>query len=349
LTETPPSALSGPPIATPSPAPTTTAPSTSSPTIPSVATPAPAPATAGASSSPAPQHNDINPAATSSPGGNKTGVLLLGLTACCLVLSCLVFFLVRRRFRKPAALAADIEAPAPSETANVERVPRATAPDPLHNPHFSVNPSKWCITQGQLRTLLDEVEQVYPNEDPNVYRVVEDIIKPRTQTLGESYALLLNPQGVDIKHFVTHAWGEGFKQFAQDLLDLLGTDTSGGLWICFLANPQTWQADDLDSLLGSSPWQSPFAIALSEAESVIAVRNPNVNMYTRLWCVFELYLAHTRGKRVDAVGPQAAICGGELVGFAAKCSVERDARRLRKAMTDCASEVNAWTEQMMKA
>jgi len=212
------------------------------------------------------------------------------------------------------------------------------------NPHYFLNPSKWCVTPEQLLVLLEEVEKRYPNEDPKVYTVVKEIIKPRTQDSDESYALLLNPQGVPVKHFITHAWAEGFKQFARDLLKL---NLSGGLWICFLANPQTWHADDLDQLLGANAWMSPFAVALSEADTVIAVRNPNLNMYTRLWCVFELYLAYTRGKRVEVVGPQAPRLAGEAVGYGAACSVTRDTKRLRAAMQHCADDVNAWTQMMM--
>lgn len=88
------------------------------------------------------------------------------------------------------------------------------------NRHYFLSPAMWCITVDQFRVLLQEVERTYPSEDPSVYVVVDEIIKPMTEHSDESYALQLNPLGVPVKHFVTHAWAEGFKQFAQALLGL---------------------------------------------------------------------------------------------------------------------------------
>lgn len=213
-----------------------------------------------------------------------------------------------------------------------------------NNRHYYMHPSRWCVTMQQLESLLVEVAAKYPQEDPNVYTVVDEVVKPLTMGSNESYALLLNPDGLPIKHFITHAWAEGYKQFVKELQAL---GLSGGLWICFLANPQTWRADDLDRLLGASAWLSPFARALEDSESVVAVRNANANMYSRLWCVFELYLAHKLGKPVRVVGlPELGVLQNP-VGYSATCTSPHDLVKLRAAMKDCAREVDVWTHTVM--
>jgi len=166
--------------------------------------------------------------------------------------------------------------------------------------HRCVPPSRWCVSPEQLFDLLDVIEERYPDEDPNVYRVVDEVIKPMTEEHGCSYALMLNPGGIHVSHFITHAWAEGFKAFTRSLRD---ASITGGLWICFLANPQTWPSSELAMLLGTNPFMSPFYCALRESDNVIAVRNSNMNMYTRLWCVFELWSAFASGKPIKTTGP----------------------------------------------
>jgi len=224
------------------------------------------------------------------------------------------------------------------------------------NRHHVLHPSTWCVTPDQFFAFLDEVHARYPDEDPSAYKVVNEIIKPMTAMSGESYALMLNPEGVPVKHFITHAWGEGVKSFGESLRGALSRDETGsadepnGLWICFLANPQTWKSRQLERLLGANVWLSPFASAIEKAADVIAVRNANINMYSRLWCVFELFVAHRGRKRIIPVGPLPEVAASsEPVGFQALCSVERDALKLRAAMAPCVQEVNQWVNWAMRS
>merc|ERR1712061_607062 len=102
---------------------------------------------------------------------------------------------------------------------------------------------------------------------------------------------MINKKGLDGDNckFVTHAWSEGVMEFLHELLSCRACkDESRGevsLWICFLANPQTWPTNELKELLGKNPWMSPFHTALCGASEVICVRNPREQMYCRLWCV----------------------------------------------------------------
>lgn len=206
-------------------------------------------------------------------------------------------------------------------------------------------PYLWCVSIAQLDELGESVKSKYPERDPSAYEVVDDIIKPDHRGCG--YALVVNPNGLRVRTFVTHTWGEGFKSFVRELHSARrhSVDLSA-IWICFLANPQTWPRADLKSLLGD-PWTSPFAKALAEAKCVVAIRNDRQNLYERLWCVFELFHAHRQQKRVVPVGKMPASGSLREVGINATCSDKDDKRKLLKAMSGYKQEINAWIGQVM--
>jgi len=217
------------------------------------------------------------------------------------------------------------------------------------NPHCVVPPAHWCITVSQIQTLLAEVDQQFPHEDPTAYKVVNSIIKPRTraQTPAQSvsYALLHNPRGIDVSTFMSHAWAEGFKEFGRSIRG----NTHGGLWMCFTANPQNWGPSELDKLLGENVYQSPFAIALREADRVVVVRNSTVNVHTRLWCVFELFLAMELNKPITALGPLAPQKVGEPIGSRATCSNPADTAKLRLAIAGKEQKVDTCITDAMRS
>lgn len=64
--------------------------------------------------------------------------------------------------------------------------------------------------------------------------------------------------------------------------------------MCFLSNPQNL---DISHLL-SSPIDSPFAKALAHSTHVLAVPNCVCSIYSRLWCVYEAFLAYTWNKPI---------------------------------------------------
>ena len=79
------------------------------------------------------------------------------------------------------------------------------------------------------------------------------------------------------------------------------------LWFCCLANPQTWERDQLAALLAGDPLRdSPFAKAMRKAKVMLIVPNSTVSIYTRLWCVAEMQLAIDCGLRVR-VATEAAV------------------------------------------
>mmetsp|Transcript_69417 Transcript_69417/g.212789 ORF Transcript_69417/g.212789 Transcript_69417/m.212789 type:complete len:552 (-) Transcript_69417:215-1870(-) len=277
---------------------------------------------------------------TGAPGAMP--IILLGTSGPALAVAFVLCFIVVRlsqKMRKPATSLHWSQ----SGLGAQYLTPTSRCRDP-RNRHHIIEPWKWCVSAQQLEGLLWDVKVMYPDEDPNVYTVVQNMIKPRTVDAGESWALQQNPMGLVATDFVTHTWGEGMKQFCESILDV---HPQGGLWICFLANPQTWPGEDLETLLGMNPWQSPFAIALKQANRVIAVRNHNVNLYTRLWCVFELYAAHTFEVPLEVVGPKQVEAPTENLGLNATCSSDGDKVRLTMAMERKRQEIALWVQDVL--
>jgi len=205
------------------------------------------------------------------------------------------------------------------------------------NRHEIIDPSMWCVMSEQLQELLHVVETSYPESDPNAYTVVADVIKRLTAEADRSYALMKNPNGLKVRYFITHAWGESFKTFCRLTL---ASNLSGGLWVCFLANPQTWSSKRLDALLGANPYMSPFAVALQAAAMVVVVRTENVNMYERLWCVFELFLSIMKDKPIDVLGNMPSKVDIRKCGSRATCSNDKDTAKLREAISGYEETIN---------
>lgn len=169
----------------------------------------------------------------------------------------------------------------------------------------SVSPSKWCVNLGQLNELAEQVKneqrkwegKLREEGKPNMYEVVDKWIKPQTRQHGISWALMRNFKGLRVKWFVSHAWKEKFKDFVNAVKDFTELQKDDGVWTCFLANPQTWPRLLLSELLGAQAFHSPFAVAMEAAQAQLVVRTDISTeqqeecVYSRLWCVFEAWIA----------------------------------------------------------
>jgi len=181
--------------------------------------------------------------------------------------------------------------------------------------HTRIGAERWCITRADLSRLRRDVRTAvaqgkirsttndpFDPEDtkvgPNIYTVVDQLIKPMTDvdgpSGGASYALTHHPDGIDCEIFITHAWCEGVYEFIDKVLASWPWGKRSA-YACMLSNPQN--GDFLASMI-SDPSSSPFARALSHATHVIAVPNQTVGIYTRLWCCYEAYLAYVWDKEI---------------------------------------------------
>ena len=168
--------------------------------------------------------------------------------------------------------------------------------------------TRWCITFADLKFFESEVQQaidegsfpeVHQPEGPSIYSVNEHYIKPVTESAGKmSWALMMNPDGLDCDLFVTHAWQEDVFEFTEKVLTSW-PHRARHAWCCMLANPQNL---DIAALL-QSPSVSPFAIALQNASYMLVVPNRHESVYTRLWCGYEAYLAFQSNKIIRTATP----------------------------------------------
>ena len=130
---------------------------------------------------------------------------------------------------------------------------------------------------------------------PSIYTVNEQYIKPVTAQAGKmSWALMMNPDGLDCHLFVSHAWQEGIFEFLSKVLASWPT-MARHAWCCMLANPQNL---NVNSML-QSPKTSPFALALKASRYVLVVPNRHRSVYSRLWCGYEAYVASEDEKIIE--------------------------------------------------
>jgi hypothetical protein len=146
----------------------------------------------------------------------------------------------------------------------------------------------WGITLSQLEDIMKLPEY---SEDMTMTDVVQVLIKPLTKLSGRGYALLLNSQSpLQAKVMVSHAWAENYSQFVNGLKH---SHLDGPFWVCAMA---IYQNEDLPSVtiarqLGPDPLCGPFATVLKQATCMVAVVTESVDIYTRLWCTFEIFTA----------------------------------------------------------
>lgn len=179
----------------------------------------------------------------------------------------------------------------------------------LHHKVTGVPPHRWCVTKEDLRYLRREIHwavrrgDIEPHErdpfdphdnvvGPNMYTVVSNFIKPLTAKAGNmSWALMRHPEGIQCDIFITHAWAEGVYEFIDKVLASWPREKTGA-WCCVLANPQNL---DISEFI-KEPRTSPFAQALAQASHVMVVSNKKLSIYTRIWCVYEAWLAYSWNK-----------------------------------------------------
>ena len=177
--------------------------------------------------------------------------------------------------------------------------------------HQSVPQSAWCVTLEDLcqfrRLVMHAVTtgKIHPHDrdmfdtldltiGPSVYTVNDQFIKPLTALAGNmSWALFRNPAGVSCDVFVTHCWAEGIYEFI-DRVEHSWPRGARAAYVCFLSNPQNLDIADLIA----SPRESPFAVALQTAPTMLVLPNHSLSIYTRLWCCYEAFLAYSWRKTI---------------------------------------------------
>ncbi|CAE7544091.1 unnamed protein product [Symbiodinium sp. CCMP2592] len=129
----------------------------------------------------------------------------------------------------------------------------------------------------------------------NMHFVVANIVEPLTEKRQMSFVSLL--QGKPVSHFVSHSWATLFQHFVQCLQRHAAF--TGALeptyWICSFANNQ-W---DIAKEIGTDVLDSAFAKVLhSDVQGVVMALDQQVQPFTRVWCLFELFLSSEKALEV---------------------------------------------------
>eukprot|EP00931_Biecheleriopsis_adriatica_P118658 TRINITY_DN94007_c0_g1_i1.p1 TRINITY_DN94007_c0_g1~~TRINITY_DN94007_c0_g1_i1.p1 ORF type:complete len:409 (-),score=62.25 TRINITY_DN94007_c0_g1_i1:544-1608(-) len=182
-----------------------------------------------------------------------------------------------------------------------------TLEDKLQDPAWA------AISLDQLKALREEAMEVLGDSysEADMHTVVERVIKPQCQAHGKSWARIVNPQPLLLSAFVSHCWAENFDNFVNSVDQAFAYWTvKPHLWICATA---LFQSDDPIEIseqigTGSDPSNAFFTKALAQAQKLLVVRNSAVDLYQRIWCCWELFLAYEQGMlhrpgAVMVVGP----------------------------------------------
>merc|ERR1740124_835658 len=121
------------------------------------------------------------------------------------------------------------------------------------------------------------------------------LIKLITVGTGMGYSLLINKENpLKVKVIVTHAWDEPVKEFVE------GIESSGEIGPFWIDAMAMYQNDDeskgitITEQMG--PDRSPvFETVLKGVSLMLVVINNVCDINTRLWSVFEMYSAFSKG------------------------------------------------------
>merc|ERR550532_326878 len=126
---------------------------------------------------------------------------------------------------------------------------------------------------------------------------------PKDQARSWVELVAMGPQPP--KYFVSHSWGEAFREFmvaiehfARDMV-ARARDT---YWIC------TFAIDQWDVNLGGHLRDSPFVQALSECESCVLQLDTHASSLSRVWCLLEVFMIlHEKGKKLFVMTPNGLV------------------------------------------
>ncbi|CAJ1390987.1 unnamed protein product [Effrenium voratum] len=153
-----------------------------------------------------------------------------------------------------------------------------------------------AVTLQQLRDLAEEMRSAAPQETVNMYQVNDQVVKPACKKHQKPYARILNLEGLQVQCFVTHAWKEELFKFIWSIEHCFThTPEKPNFWICIFAILQSDSQKELSDQLGGDPARAPFTEALRRSNRYLVVRNDAVDVFTRIWCCWELYCAAQDG------------------------------------------------------
>lgn len=190
-----------------------------------------------------------------------------------------------------------------------------------------LGPEMWGMTLEQLQGV-----RKLPGfrGDMSMYDVVSELIVPLTKGGGVGYALSLNAlRPLRATYMISHAWNELYVDFLDALSDVEVAE--GAFWVCAMA---IYQCEDVPEVsiqrqLGNDVRTGPFSTVLKQADRMIAVLTPAADIYTRMWCVLEIFVAVQEGVPVELAalsrsytsqGVSSSLCDAVIEQSRAPCN-----------------------------
>lgn len=168
---------------------------------------------------------------------------------------------------------------------------------------------------------LCKCSKPWDKEAWNMHDVVDNCVMPTTKGSDLGLAMYFQlkedrtPKKVNL--MISHAWTENAWQFFEDLLEEMEDDEEA--FICSFAVDQ-WRKG---CQVGDNPLSSPFTTAIRSAADqkgrllVIPndeLKDQKVGLYSRVWCVLELYYAWTMRLAMSLVDRAAPLAAEYLFG-----------------------------------
>jgi len=150
----------------------------------------------------------------------------------------------------------------------------------------------------------------------DLYKINDKFVKPWTANLGNSIALLMNcNRPLTAEMMISHAWGECI---VEAMVAVLGNAFAMGLtldtviWFCTFAQYQSGGPGDCGPTVQEQLKRNPFkeVIDSKPPHGMLVIHTTRMELYGRLWCVFEVNEADKAG-----VDPRAAPSMNYLVEF----------------------------------
>jgi len=214
----------------------------------------------------------------------------------------------------------------------------------LESHAIEVHPSYLAISWQQFGDLGTSLKSHFGARFrcTTVREAIRDFIAPATaHRVNVSYARLLNEGSMlPLDVFISHCWDCGLEELTGTTDRVLGRRSPlPNLWLAVTALWQGGYTCFFGSCGSDALRQAPFQRAMHRAGSMLFVRSELVDPYTRLWCVWELFLAVQLG---FPDRPGAFLVAGSNRGFESSEPVEleacstshpEDRERLLKSMT----------------
>eukprot|EP00933_Yihiella_yeosuensis_P078636 TRINITY_DN9030_c2_g1_i1.p1 TRINITY_DN9030_c2_g1~~TRINITY_DN9030_c2_g1_i1.p1 ORF type:complete len:540 (+),score=90.09 TRINITY_DN9030_c2_g1_i1:208-1620(+) len=135
----------------------------------------------------------------------------------------------------------------------------------------------------------------------NLYQITNEFVKPWTRNTGNSIALLMNKdKPMKASVMISHAWGECMIEAMAAVLGRASTSQMSldtGVWFCAFAQ---YQPGDLPGDCGPGVAEQlaldPFACVIGSLPryGMLVIHTSRVELYSRLWCVYEVNVAQDK-------------------------------------------------------